>query len=175
MFKLISGQCEVCLLPAAEYVANKIIKESLTQEQAARECNVSLSDWVVHYELHVRNKIVNAIATDIEPLKDSLVDKIKEAQGSVTRVLNLSKSIYDKLMIVENQENTKLISAYAMLEKNSMLSLEKLAVLEGDISQATTINIHNNTLKIDAVMGIILEDAPPELQTKILNKLKKLS
>lgn len=168
-------QCVLCVKPEAEFIAFKVSKQELSPTQAAKELGVTLPEWVTHYELHVRDKLVNAIAHDIEPFKDGLIDKIKEARASMIRVITFTKDISEKLKNKDIQGNIKLIAVYATLEGNIMKNLKDLAILEGDISTATTINIQNNTLKVDAIINIVMEDAPPELQAKILKKLKNLT
>lgn len=169
-----SGQCTICLQPGAEYIADKVVKKELTNEQAARELDVSLATWLIHYENHIRKKLLNNIVHDIEPIKNNLLDKIKKAKESMERLISLTEKISKNLENEGNQENTKLIMAYATLEKNVISGLKETAILEGDINTASTINIQNNTIKIEQIMAIVTEDAPPAFKEIILQRLKKL-
>ncbi len=168
------GQCTVCLMPEADFIAQKVIKKDLTDQQAAKELNVKLRDWLTHYELHVRNKIITALSNDkeIEVMKDSFIDKIKEARESMSRVITLTKQIASRLEELDNQKNLRLIQTYAGLEKNVIDGIKTLALLEGELSTATTINIQNNTLKVDTLMNIIMEEATPAVKENILKRLK---
>ncbi len=170
-----TGQCRLCLRSEAEYIANKVVKKELTNVEAAKELNVSISDWIAHYELHVRDKIVNAISMDIEPIKKNLLDKIKEGTESMDRLIQLTKNISEKLVGENVERNVKLIQTYATLERNVITGLKELAILEGDISTATTVNIQNNTIKVDKIMSIVMEDAPEEFKRKLLKKLEILT
>lgn len=169
-----SGQCGICIISGADVIANKVMKGDLSNEAAARELDVPLVDWILHYENHIRNKVMNSIATDIEPIKENFLNKIKEGQESVSRVITLCKNIYKKLEDEDYQRNVRLILAYVQLEKVAMANLEKLSILEGEISQATTINIQHNTLKFDTLMSIVMEDAPREFKEKLLTKLEAI-
>ena len=169
-----TGQCQLCLKSEAEYIANKVVKKELTNVEAAKELNVSMSDWIAHYELHVRNKLVTAISMDIEPIKKNLLDKIKEGTESMGRLIMLTKDISKKLSSENVERNVKLIQTYATLERNVITGLKELAILEGDISTATTINIQNNTLQVDKIMSIVMEDAPEDFKRKLLLKLEKI-
>lgn len=168
------GQCLICINEAAEFVANKVVKQELTHEQAAKELGVSLPAWVAHYELHIHNKLVTAIATDVTAIKNNFLDKVKLAHDSLDRLINTTQRIHKLVEEGDNQMNTKLILAYAALEKNVINGLKECGILEGDFKTATTINIQHNVLKIDAVMDIIMADAPPDLQEKILERLSKI-
>ncbi len=170
-----SGQCVLCLKPSSEYIANKVVKKEITNEQAAKEMGVNLPEWIAHYELHVRNKLVNMIAHDLEPIKKNFLDKIEKGTESMNRLISLTKQISNKLENENNQMNTRLISAYAQLEKNVISGLKELAILEGDINAATTIHIQNNTIKIDKLMSIVMEDAPPEFKKVILKRLESVT
>jgi len=161
-------------MPEADYIANKVVKKELTHELAASELNIKLPEWVAHYELHIRKKLINSIAQDIEPFKNNLLDKIRAGTESMNRVIKLSTDIAKKLENSDVQKNVRLISAYAQLEKNVISGLKELAILEGDIQQAGTINNYNNTLKIDKLMSVVMEDAPPEFKEKLLLKLETL-
>lgn len=169
-----SDQCQICLMPEAAYVENKVTKKDLSHEQAAKELAVDLPKWLAHYELHIRNKLVNAIAKDIEPMKIQLLDKIQEAKSSMERLIGTTQQIHKLLENKDNQMNTRLISAYASLEKNVITGVKELAILEGDITNATQINIQHNEIKIDKLMSIVMEDATPAQQTKILKKLEEI-
>jgi len=168
------GQCQLCLKGEAQYIANKVVKKELTHSDAAKELHVSMADWIAHYELHIRNKLVNAISLDIEPIKKNLLDKIKEGTESMDRLISLTKNISEKLSGENIERNIKLIQTYATLERNVITGLKELAILEGDISTATTINIQNNTLKIDKIMSIVMEDAPEDFKRKLLAKLEAI-
>lgn len=168
------GQCQLCLKSEAEYIASKVVKKELTHQEASKELEVSLPDWIAHYELHVRNKLVNAISMDIEPIKKNLLDKIKEGTESMDRLITLTKNISQKLSSENIERNIKLIQTYATLERNVITGLKELAILEGDISTATTINIQNNTLKVDKIMSIVMEDAPEDFKRKLLSKLEAI-
>jgi len=167
-----SGQCVLCLKPESEYIANKVVKKDLTNEQAAKEMEVSLPEWISHYELHVRNKLVNVLAHDIEPIKRNLIDKIGKGTESLNRLIGLTEKIRTKLESEKNQTDTRLISAYAQLEKNIISGLKELAILEGDISVATTVNIQQNVLMVDKLMSIVMEDAPPAFKEVVLERMK---
>ncbi len=169
-----TGQCMLCLKGESEYIASKVVKKELTHAEAAKELSVSLPDWISHYELHIRNKLVNAISLDIEPIKKNLLDKIKEGTESMDRLITLTKSISSKLESENVERNIKLIQTYATLERNVITGLKELAILEGDISTATTINIQNNTLQVDKIMSIVMEDAPEDFKRKLLLKLEKI-
>ncbi len=169
------GQCQICLKDEAEYIAAKVTKKDLTPEQAARELGVPLTEWVAHFELHIRNKLTTAIVTDIESIKAGLLDKIKEGTESVTRLLKVTKDLYKKLENEDNQKNYKLLQIYATLEGNSIKAIKELAVLEGDITQASVVHIHNNTLKVDKLMNIIMEEVKsPKDKESILLRLETL-
>lgn len=169
------GQCTICIAEESDYIANKVAKKDLTHEEAARELGVKVDEWIAHYELHVRRRLVNAIATDIESIKDQLIDKIQEGQKSIRRVINVTDGIYKRLSENEDvQKDVKLIQAYASLEKNLMSGLKELAILEGDISAATTVNHYHNAIKVDKLMAVVMEDAPPEFKNKLLKKLNEL-
>ena len=169
------GQCIICIMPEAEWIANKVVKRDLTPEQAAKELDVTLPEWVAHFELHIRNKLTNAIALDIEPIKNNLLDKIKEGTESVTRLLEITKKIHEKLKDENNQKNYKLLQIYATLEGNSIKAIKELALLEGDITSASVVHIHNNTLKVDKLMNIIMEEVnSPKDKEKILLRLETL-
>ena len=168
-----TGQCVLCLKPEAEFIANKVVKKDLTNQQAAKELGVSLDIWLSHYELHVRQKLITSIAHDIVPLKEGLLEKIKEGMKSMNRVITLTEQIHKSLLNNKsNQENTRLIMAYATLEKNVISGLKELAILEGDVNTATQINIQNNTVKVDKLMAIVLEDSTPAQAASILKKLE---
>ena len=169
-----ASQCKVCLIEAAIIVDGRVTNKELTHDHAAKELGVSLPEYISHYELHVRGKLVNALSMDIEPIKDGLISKIQAAHKSLDRLLNVTQMIYDKLSNDENIDNVKLITAYASLEKNVMTGLKDCATLEGDINTATQINIQHNEIKVDTLMSIIMEDAPPELQSKILKKISAI-
>lgn len=169
-----TGQCLLCLKSGSEYIADKVTIKELTHKQAASELGVDIATWISHYELHIRDKLITAIATDIEPIKSNLIDKIKEGTESVTRIINLTKSISKRLESEDAQKNMKLIQTYAQLENNLMNSLKGLAILEGDIGQATTVNIQNNIIKVDTIMSIVMEEASEEFKNKILERLKTL-
>ncbi len=169
-----SGQCVLCLKPESEYIANKVVKKDMSHQQAAKELGVGLPEWVSHYELHVRNKLVTALSQDIENIKDNFLDKVKTAHDSLDRLIRTTEGIHKRIELKENMDNTKLIMAYATLEKNVISGLKECAILEGDISAATTINIQNNTIKVDKLMGVVLEVAPPETQRLILKKMEEL-
>jgi len=168
------GQCLLCIKSESEYIANKVVKKELTHQQAANELGVGLPEWVSHYELHVRNKLVTALSQDIEGIKDNFLDKVKTAHDSLDRLIKTTEGIHKRIGLKENQDNTKLIMAYATLEKNVISGLKECAILEGDISAATTINIQNNTIKVDKLMAVVLEVAPPETQRLILQKMDEL-
>ena len=166
------GQCLICLNEFAESIANKVTKQELTHEQAAKELRVSLPAWVAHYELHVHNKLVTAIATDVVAMKDNFLDKVKLAHDSLDRLINMTQKIHK--LVEKNSDNTKLIMAYATLEKNVINGLKECGILEGDFKTATTINIQQNVLKVDTIMAIVMEDAPPDIQEKILKRLSAI-
>ncbi len=167
------GQCVLCIKSESEYIANKVVKKDLTHEQAAKELGVGLPEWVSHYELHVRNKLVTALSQDITAIKTNFLDKVKTAHESLDRLIRTTEGIHKRLDLHENQDNTKLIMAYATLEKNVISGLKECAILEGDISTATTINIQNNTIKVDKLMAVVLEVADPKTQTLILQKMEE--
>ena len=169
------GQCMLCLEGSTVVIDNKVVKKELTNEQAARELNVSLTEWIAHYELHVRNKLINVIAHDLEPIKKNFFDKIEEGTDSLKRLISLTEKISQKLEDENIQGNTKLISAYAQLEKNVISGLKELAILEGDIHAATTINIQNNTLQVDKLMAIVMENAPPSFKKIVLERMDALT
>lgn len=169
-----SGQCVICLKSEASYIENKVVKKELSHEAAAKELKVGLPEWVSHYELHVRNKLVTALSKDVDTIKDNFLDKVKTAHASLDRLIQTTEGVHKRLKDKDNQENTKLIMAYATLEKNVISGLKECAILEGDITAANTINITNNTIKVDKLMAIVMEDAPPELQKKILKKLESI-
>lgn len=168
------GQCILCLKSESEYIANKVVKKDMSHVEAAKELGVSLPEWVSHYELHVRNKLVTALSQDIDSIKTNFLDKVKTAHNSLDRLIKTTEGIHKRVELKENQDNTKLILAYATLEKNVITGLKECAILEGDISAASTVNITNNTIKVDKLMAIVMEDAPPDLQEKILKKLSEL-
>jgi len=168
------GQCIICLNEAAEFVANKVQKQELSHEQAAKELGVSLPAWVAHFELHIHNKLVTAIATDVTAIKDNFMDKVKLAHESLTRLINTTEKIHKKLESGNNLENTRLIMAYAALEKNVITGLKECGMLEGDFKTATTINIQQNILKVDAIMDIVMQVATPDIQEKILTALSEI-
>ena len=165
----------LCLKGESEYIANKVVKKELTNEQAAKEMGVNLPEWISHYELHVRNKLVNIIAHDLEPIKKNLFDKILKGTESMERLISLTEKISEKLKDVNIQGNVKLISAYAQLEKNVISGLKELAILEGDITAATTINVQNNIIKVEELMAIVMEDAPPAFKNIILKRLENIT
>ena len=169
------GQCLLCLEPKTEYIANKVVKKELTNEQAAKELEVPLSEWIAHYELHVRNKLVNIIAHDLEPIKKNFFDKILKGTESMERLIGLTEKISKRLENEDIQRNIKLIATYAQLERNVISGLKELAVLEGDFKQAETINVYNNTIKIEKLMAIVMEDAPPDFKDVILRRLENIT
>lgn len=169
------GQCMLCLEGSTVVIDNKVVKKELTNEQAARELNVPLPEWIAHFELHVRNKLLNVIAHDLEPIKKNFFDKIEKGTESLKRLISLTEKISKKLEDENIQGNTKLISAYAQLEKNVISGLKELAILEGDIHAATTINIQNNTLQVDKLMAIVMENAPPSFKKIVLERMDALT
>ncbi len=169
------GQCMLCLESKTEYIANKVVKKELTNEQAAKELEVPLTEWIAHYELHVRNKLVNIIAHDLEPIKKNFFDKILKGTESMERLIGLTEKISKKLEDEDIQRNVKLIATYAQLERNVISGLKELAILEGDFKQAETINVYNNTIKIDKLMAIVMEDAPPDFKDIILRRLENIT
>ncbi len=168
------GQCLICVRSESQYIANKVVKKELSHEDAAKELSVKLPEWLSHYELHVRRKLINVIANDIEPIKNNLLNKIQEGTESLNRVIKLTKSISSKLENEDVQRNIRLIQAYAQLERNVISGLKELAILEGDISVATTVNNYNNTVKVDKLMSIVMEDATPAFKENLLKKLEVL-
>lgn len=169
-----SGQCVLCVRTESIYIADKVVSKKLTNEQAAKELGVGLPEWVSHYELHVRKKLLTAIVTDIEPIKKNLLNKIEKGTESMNRLISLTEQISTNLQDEHNQMNTRLIAAYAQLEKNVITGLKELAIMEGDINSATTINIQNNTIQVDKLMAIVMEDAPPAFKEVVLERMNKL-
>ena len=169
-----TGQCVACIRPEAEYLASKVTKKNLSHEKAAAELGMDINDWVSHYELHVRQKLSTAIVNDVEGIKDSFLDKVKEGQASLNRLIKMTTSIHKKLEDKDIQSNLKLIQAYTALESNVIRGLKELAVLEGEIQTHTTINIQNNTVKVEKLMSTVLEVLPPKYQELILQKVESV-
>ena len=168
------GQCTICIKPESIYIANKVATKKLSHEQAAIELDVKLPDWVSHYELHVRDKLITAIAQDIEPIKKNLLDKIQEGTASIERVIKVTKSIALQLENKDNHTNYKLIQAWSGLEKNLIGGLKELAILEGDINVASKHIHYHNELRIDTIMAVVMEDAPEDFKRILLKKLDNL-
>lgn len=169
------GQCLICIKPEAEYIANKVVKRELTNEQAAKELDVKPSEWISHYELHVRKKLLTAISNDMEPIKKLYLDKVKEGTDSLDRLIKLTKSISTRLENEDSQKNLRLIQTYAILEKNVINGLKELAILEGEIHNATNVYHQTNIIKVDKIMSIVMEEATPELKKRILGKLEAIA
>ena len=168
------GQCQICLMDEAGYIENKVLKNEMSYETGARELGVKLPDFVAHYELHIRNKLVTAIAKDkeIEVYKNNYKDKVFLAHESLDRLLMTTKQIHQLLLSEDNKKSTKLITAYAALEKNVITGLKEVAFLEGEINVASTINVQYNEIKFDKVMSIVLEHSTPIQQAHILKAIE---
>lgn len=163
-------------MPEAGYISNKVAKNELNSNQAAKELGVTIPEWLEHYELHVRRKVMTAIANndEVKGMANNVIDKIKEGQDSLQRLIDVTKPIYEKLKHEENQDNIKLIQAYAQLEGNVMRNLKELAVLEGEIQNSLTINYTNNVIKAEKLISVVLESAPPMYKKELLKQLDKL-
>lgn len=170
-------QCIVCLKDEAVYVCNKLQSRELTYKSAAKELDVPLPVLIRHYELHVRKKVMSALAekpNEIEAIAEEFLDKIKEAKLSLTRLIGTTKDIHEKLTRDGPETNIKLLNVYGQMEKNVLNGIHQLAELEGDIQNSLTINYTQNNLKIDKLVSLVLEQAPEDFKTLVLEKLEKM-
>ena len=169
-------ECRVCANELMRPIEGEVMAAKMSHGQAAKEAGVSLNTWTMHYENHVRRRMLATVTpTEIMNVKKYTFDKIEEAGRVLDRVITHCGRISKVLEREENEENTKLISAYVQLEKTAISGLKDLAVLEGEIKNAGTINIQNNIINVDKLMSIVMEEAPVDVKARILERMEKVN
>ena len=168
-------ECRVCAEVKNRAIEGEVMSGKLSHKKAAEEAGVGINAWTMHYEQHVRRPVLSSIGQgEIEAVKKYTFDKIEEAGKALDRVIKHCHRISKVLESEENETNSKLISSYVQLEKTALMGLKDLAVLEGEINNASTINIQNNIINTDKLMAIVLEEAPIDVKARILERVEKV-
>lgn len=172
--KLPVKQCPVCVREDHEYIDAKVAKTEMTDQEAAKHCGVSYRVYAAHYYEHVMTSLVNALSTDIMPIKEIVVDKINTVSESVDRlrklVLTMSDTVYK-----ENKFDNKTIQSIVSLERSLTQTVKDLAIIQGEITMGDTVNIQQNIVKAEKLMNIVMEDACHVCKENFLKKLESES
>lgn len=165
----------MCADPLVRAIEARVGSNELTHAKAAKEAGVSINTWTMHYENHVRRRMLCSISdSEIENVKKYTFNKIEQAGKALDRIIKHCNRVSNVLEREENQENTKLISSYVQLERAALSGLKDLATLEGEIQNASTINIQQNIINTDKLMSIVLEEAPIDVKARILERVEKV-
>ena len=170
-----SNQCVMCIAPDVEYINSKVAKHDMTDSDAAKHYKVTDRVWAAHYESHVLRKLVNALSTDIVPLKEIVIDKIKVVGESVDRLRKVVLILTDDVLLNRDKRDSKDVLALGQMERNLTQTVKDLAQIQGELNVGDTVNIQYNIVKAEKFMNIVMETASPEYKKVLLQKLKNVN
>ena len=166
-----SNQCVICIEPDSEYIGSKVAKHDMTDNEAAKHYGVSERIWAAHYESHVLRKLVNALSTDIVPLKEVVIEKTKMVAESCDRLRMIVLQMSEKALLDKNLDSRDIL-ALGQMERNLVQTVKDLAMIQGELSTGDTINIQNNIVKAEKLTNIMMENACPVCKKTFLDKLQ---
>ncbi len=166
-----SNQCVICIEPDAEYIGSKVAKHDMTDSEAAKHYGVNERIWAAHYEQHVFRKLVNALSTDIVPLKEIVIEKTKMVAESCDRLRKIVLQMSEKALLSKDIDSREIL-ALGQMERNLVQTVKDLALIQGELNEGTTINIQNNIVKAEKLTNIMMENACPTCKGVFLNKLQ---
>ena len=169
---MLSNQCVVCVKEDVEYIDQKVAKHDMTDAQAAEHFGVSERVYAAHYESHVLRKLVNALSTDIMPLKEIVIDKVKVVAESVDRLRKVVLAMSEGILLRPDDYDSKDILALGQMERNIAQTVKDLAQIQGELNNGDVTNIQINVQKAEKLMDIIMETAPPDYKQFLLKKLE---
>lgn len=167
-----SNQCVVCIAPDVEYINTKVAEHDMTDKEAAQHYHVSERIWAAHYETHVLRKLVNALSTDIVPLKEIVIDNVKVVAESVDRLRKVVLALSDEIILHPKDQDSKDILALGQMERNLTQTVKDLAYLTGELTSGDTVNIQYNIVKAEKLTNIVMENACPTCKGVFLKKLE---
>ena len=170
-----SNQCVICIADDSDYISSKVAKHDMTDQDAAKHYHVTERIWAAHYESHVLRKLVNALSTDIVPLKEIVIDKIKVVGESVDRLRKVVLILTDDVLLNRDKRDSKDVLALGQMERNLTQTVKDLAQIQGELNVGDTVNIQYNIVKAEKFMNIVMETAPPEYKKVLLQKLTNLN
>lgn len=169
---MIATQCVVCLKEDAEYIGSKVAKNEMSDKEASSHFNVSERTWAAHYVEHVQRRIVNALSTDIVPLKEIVIENVKIVSESIDRTRKVILFMSEKILLNQDDFTAKDILALGQMERNLVQSVKDLAMLTGDLTTGDTTNIQINIEKAERMTSIVMENACSTCKPLFLKKLE---
>ncbi len=166
-----STQCVICIERDSEYIGSKVAKHDMTDNEAAKHYGVSERIWAAHYESHVLRKLVNALSTDIVPLKEVVIEKTKMVAESCDRLRMIVLQMSEKALLNKDLDSRDIL-ALGQMERNLVQTVKDLAMIQGELSTGDTINIQNNIVKAEKLTNIMMENACPVCKETFLKKLQ---
>jgi len=170
---MIATQCAVCVHEDAEYIGTKVAKKDMSDVDAAKHFKVSERVWAAHYEEHVRKRIVNALSTDIVPLKEIVVEKVAMVSESCDRLRKVVLFMSEQILLVKPENfDSKEILALGQMERNLVQTVKDLAMIQGELNSGDTVNIQVNIEKAERFSAIMMENACSKCRPVFLRKLE---
>jgi hypothetical protein len=169
-----SNQCVICIAPDSELVNAKVAKHDMTDKEAAEHYGVTLRIWAAHYESHVLRKLVNALSTDIVPLKEIVIEKTHIVAESCDRLRKIVLQMSEKIL-TDEETDSKDILAMGQMERNLAQTVKDLAQLQGELNSGDTINIQNNIVKAEQLTNVMMENACSACKGLFLKKLETIT
>lgn len=169
---MLATQCTICILEDAEYIASKVGKHEMSDKEAAIHFKVSERIWAAHYEEHVRKRIVNALSTEIVPLKEIIIENVNIVSESIDRTRKVILFMSEKILLNMEDFTAKEILALGQMERNLVQSVKDLAMLTGDLTTGDTTNIQINIEKAEKMTSIVMENACSTCKPLFLKKLE---
>ena len=171
MMVLAASQCTVCIQEDAQYIDSKVAKQEMSDKEAADHFKVTERLYAAHYESHVLRRLVTALSTDIVPLKEIVLDKIKVISESADRLRKVVLVLSEDILLNPDNHDSKDVLALGQMERNLTQTVKDLAMIQGELTVGDTINIQNNIVVAEKLTNIMMENACPTCKKIFLDKL----
>ena len=169
--QLPSKQCPVCVRGDCSYIDSKVAKHEMTDKEAAEYFGVSYRVYAAHYHEHVLTSLVNALSTDIVPIKEIVVDKVNVVAESADRLRKVVLLMSEEVLN-DKRFDHKTIQSIVSLERSLTQTVKDLAIIQGELKMGDTVNIQQNVVKAEKLMNIVMEDACHVCKDNFLKKLE---
>ena len=159
--------CKVCMHKDHDVYLKKIYNREISIGLAADEMKLSYTQWRNHLRFCVKGAVESAMAPDVELIAKKVVDYVDELVGQLDRT---KKVIGTMLVAMENSEEVdpKLVSSYALIEKQLAHNVEIMAKISGDLNNSAVVNINNVKMEFNDFKGKVLEVLCPSCKEKLL-------